>query len=171
MDQIVLTGFMGAGKSTVGKILADNLALPFIDIDSEIQREQGMLITDIFAQLGESKFRELEHQTLLQALQKNAVIATGGGIILSETNQSALKNANHVIYLKTNPQTFLTRLSGDTSRPLIQEKSPQEIQAIFDSRTHLYENTAHLIVETDNLTPDQIVDKIKNHFQLGKGQS
>ncbi|MBA3925379.1 shikimate kinase [Listeria rustica] len=170
MEQIVLTGFMGAGKSTVGKILAKKLALPFVDIDTEIQSEHQISITEIFANLGEPAFRKLEHQMLTRALLQDAIISTGGGIILANDNRLKLEAADFVVYLKTSPDTFLSRLKGDTTRPLIQEKSKDEIIAIFEARTRLYESAAGLIVETDNLTPEEIADQIKQDFQTRKEQ-
>ncbi|EUJ30842.1 shikimate kinase [Listeria cornellensis] len=171
MNQIVLTGFMGAGKSTVGKILAEKLRLPLIDIDTEIQSEHQISITEIFANLGEPVFRTIEHQTLTSALLKDAVISTGGGIILSNDNRSILESADFVVYLKTSPNTFLARLKGDTTRPLIQEKSREEIISLFESRTKLYEGVAHLILETDELTPEEIANQIKQDFEIRKEQA
>ncbi|MBC6308172.1 shikimate kinase [Listeria sp. FSL L7-1582] len=170
MKQIVLTGFMGAGKSTVGKILASKLTLPLVDIDTEIQFEHQASITEIFANLGEPAFRKLEHQMLTRTLLQEAVISTGGGIILDNDNRLKLGTADFVVYLKTSPDTFLSRLKGDTTRPLIQEKSKDEIIAIFEARTNLYESVAGLIVETDNLTPEEIADQIKRDFQTRKEQ-
>ncbi|EUJ36531.1 shikimate kinase [Listeria weihenstephanensis FSL R9-0317] len=168
MRQIVLTGFMGAGKTTVGKLLSQTMQLPIIDIDTEIQLEQQASITEIFANLGEVKFRELEHQMLLRVLQKDAVISTGGGIILSPENRAELTAANFVVYLKTQPDSFLSRLKGDTTRPLIQEKSAKEIKDLFESRAQLYENSAHLTIETDELTPQEIANQIQQYFQERK---
>lgn len=168
MNQIVLTGFMGAGKSTVGKILAEKLALPLVDIDTEIQSEHQVSITEIFANLGEPAFRKLEHQMLTRALLQDAIISTGGGIILSDDNRMKLEAADFVVYLKTSPDTFLARLKGDTTRPLIQEKSRDEIIALCESRTKLYESVAHLILETDELTPEEIAVQIKQAFQTRK---
>ncbi|MBC6314619.1 shikimate kinase [Listeria grandensis] len=171
MNQVVLTGFMGAGKSTVGRILAENLALPLIDIDTEIQSKFQSSVTEIFARLGESVFRNEEHDMLMQVLQQEAVISTGGGIILSPQNRAKLQSADFVVYLKTSPDIFLKRLEGDTTRPLIQEKSPEEIKILFDSRTQLYEATSHLVIETDLLTPQEIAKKIKKEFQIRKEKS
>lgn len=171
MNQIVLTGFMGAGKSTVGKILAEKLKLPLIDIDTEIQSEHQTSITEIFASLGEPAFRTIEHRTLTSALLRDAVISTGGGIVLSDDNRRILETADFVVYLKTSPDTFLARLKGDTTRPLIQEKSREEIIALFESRTKLYEDISSLILETDDLTPEEIANQIKQDFQIRKEQS
>ena len=114
MDQIILTGFMGAGKTTVGEILSELTALPQIDIDSEIIAEQGCPVSDIFEQKGEQGFRDLEHQKLKEVLQKKAIISTGGGIVLRPENREVLKSFSPVIYLKTDPAIFLERLEGDT---------------------------------------------------------
>lgn len=160
MNQIILTGFMGAGKTTVGEILSELTALPQIDIDSEIIAEQGCPVSDIFEQKGEQGFRDLEHQKLKEVLQKKAIISTGGGIVLRPENREVLKNFSPVIYLKTDPAIFLERLEGDTTRPLVQEKTPAEIRAIFEPRIQLYEETADFIIETDELNQAEVAAAI-----------
>lgn len=160
MDQIILTGFMGAGKTTVGEILSELTALPQIDIDSEIIAEQDCPVSDIFEQRGEQGFRDLEHQKLKEVLQKKAIISTGGGIVLRPENREVLKRFSPVIYLKTDPAIFLERLEGDTTRPLVQEKTPAEIRAIFEPRIQLYEETADFIIETNELNQDEVAAAI-----------
>lgn len=121
---------MGAGKTTVGNILANLADLPYIDIDEVITSEQGMSVSDIFAKYGEKEFRRLEHEKLKELATTKAVIATGGGIVLNPENREVLKNTYPVIYLETDPEVFMNRLKGDTTRPLVQQKQPKKF-ALF----------------------------------------
>lgn len=168
MRKIILTGFMGAGKTTVGQLLAELTASEHADIDSEIMEEQGMSVTELFANFGEQGFRDLEHQKLKEVVAKEAIISTGGGIILKPENRRILAEEYPVVYLKTDPAIFLERLKGDTTRPLVQEKTPAEIQAIFEPRIKLYEETADVIIETDQLTQIQVAQAILAALESGK---
>ncbi|MGX7418278.1 shikimate kinase [Carnobacterium gallinarum] len=160
MDQIILTGFMGAGKTTVGQVLSELTNIAHTDIDSEIIEEQGCPVTEIFEKHGEQGFRDLEHQKLKEVIQRKAIISTGGGIVLRPENREVLKAFSPVVYLKTDPAVFLARLEGDTTRPLVQEKTPDEIRAIFEPRIKLYEETADLIIETDELNQEEVAEAI-----------
>lgn len=161
MNQIILTGFMGAGKTTVGEVLSQLMKLPHTDIDSEIIAEQGCPVTEIFEKAGEAGFRDLEHQKLKEVIQRQSIISTGGGIVLRPENREVLKACDApVVYLKTDPAIFLARLEGDTTRPLVQEKTPEEIRGIFEPRIQLYEETADLIIETDELNQEEVAAAI-----------
>ncbi|WP_311769794.1 shikimate kinase [Listeria seeligeri] len=160
IDQVILIGFMGAGKTTVGNILAKLANLPYIDIDEVIIHEQGMSVSDIFAKHGEKEFRRLEHEKLKELANTKAVIATGGGIVLNPENREVLKNTYPVIYLETKPEVFMNRLKGDTTRPLVQQKTPEEIRAIFEPRIQHYETSADFIVNTDNRNQQEVARAI-----------
>ncbi|MHC5293785.1 shikimate kinase [Listeria welshimeri] len=156
----MLIGFMGAGKTTVGNILAKMANLPYIDIDEVIISEQGMSVSDIFAKHGEKEFRRLEHEKLKGLMGTKAVIATGGGIVLNPENRKVLNDTYPVIYLETDPKVFMNRLKGDTTRPLVQQKTPEEIQAIFEPRIAHYEASADFIVNTDNRNQQEVAKAI-----------
>ncbi|MBC2121043.1 shikimate kinase [Listeria marthii] len=160
IDQVILIGFMGAGKTTVGNILANLANLPYIDIDEVITSEQGMSVSDIFAKYGEKEFRRLEHEKLKELANTKAVIATGGGIVLNPENREVLKNTYPVVYLETDPEVFMNRLKGDTSRPLVQQKSAEEIRAIFEPRIAHYQASADFIVNTDNRNQQEVATAI-----------
>ncbi|MBC2216024.1 shikimate kinase [Listeria welshimeri] len=160
IDQVILIGFMGAGKTTVGNILAKMANLPYIDIDEVIISEQGMSVSDIFAKHGEKEFRRLEHEKLKDLMGTKAVIATGGGIVLNPENRKVLNDTYPVIYLETDPKVFMNRLKGDTTRPLVQQKTPEEIQAIFEPRIAHYEASADFIVNTDNRNQQEVAKAI-----------
>lgn len=160
-NSVILIGFMGSGKTTVGRILADLLHVPFFDSDTEIEQRTGSTITEIFEQLGEPAFRTLEYQVLQELLCQTAVLSTGGGIIVSQENREVLTNCQTVVYLKTSPTIFLKRLADDQNRPLVQGKSSIDIQAIFEKRADWYEAVADMVVQTDFLTPIEVARKIQ----------
>ncbi|MBP2099695.1 shikimate kinase [Enterococcus rivorum] len=162
MKGIILIGFMGAGKTTVGKLLSKETGLEQVDFDEEIVKEIGMTIQDYFALHGEEAFRERETELLGRYLNHNKIVSTGGGIVLRLENRELLKQMAPVVYLKTKPEVFIPRLKQDQSmvRPLVVSKTAEEIKAIFNSRIPFYEESASLIVETDNRTPEEVVEEI-----------
>ena len=158
---ILLTGFMGAGKTTVGKKLAKRLGYFFIDTDREIEKEQGCSITEIFKYGGEECFRDLETD-ILQKLQtkQNLVIATGGGMVLRNENRSLMQSLGTRVYLKVELQELMRRLKKDKKRPLLQKSKPEEhILEMLQQRKSIYEE-AECIIDTTNLSPHQMVTEI-----------
>jgi len=158
---ILLTGFMGAGKTTVGKKLAKRLGYFFIDTDREIEKEQGCSITEIFKYGGEECFRDLETD-ILQKLQtkQNLVIATGGGMVLRNENRSLMQTLGIRVYLKVELQELMRRLKKDKKRPLLQKLKPEEhILEMLQQRKSIYEE-AECIIDTTDLSPHQMVTEI-----------
>ena len=158
---ILLTGFMGAGKTTVGKKLAKRLGYFFIDTDREIEKEQGCSITEIFKYGGEECFRDLETD-ILQKLQtmQNLVIATGGGMVLRNENRSLMQSLGTRVYLKVELQELMRRLKKDKKRPLLQKSKPEEhILEMLQQRKSIYEE-AECIIDTTDLSPHQMVTEI-----------
>ena len=158
---IVLTGFMGTGKSFIGKAIARKLAWDYYDTDEMIEKQVGMSVADIFAKKGEPHFRDLETKTvkLLSVIDK-VIIATGGGIVLRKENMDELMKKGVVVCLTATPQKILERTKTNKSRPLLNVKDPvARIQELLDSRKEYY-SRSHLIVDTTDLTPDQSADKI-----------
>ena len=158
---ITLTGFMGSGKTTVGKVLADFLGCPFLDLDDLIVKKAGKSIPEIFAQDGEPAFRELEARLLRQTVEKYAestvVLALGGGAILAPASAALLRDKTVCIYLRATLDTLLARLEGETAgRPLADDA----LAARLSAREPLYEETAHVIIDTDGLSPDEVADEI-----------
>ena len=158
---ITLTGFMGSGKTTVGKVLADFLGCPFMDLDDLVVKKAGKSIPDIFAQDGEPAFRQLEARLLRQTVEKyaenTAVLALGGGAVTTPASAALLHEKTVCIYLRATLDTLLERLAGETAgRPLADEA----MAARLAEREPLYEETAHVIVDTDGLAPDQVADEI-----------
>lgn len=158
---ITLTGFMGSGKTTVGKVLADFLGCPFMDLDDLVVKKAGKSIPDIFAQDGEPAFRELEAQVLRKTVAKyaesTAVLALGGGAVLAPASAALLHEKTVCIYLRATLDTLLARLAGETAgRPLADASLADRLA----SREPIYEETAHVIIDTDGLSPDEVADEI-----------
>lgn len=160
MKAIYLIGFMGAGKTTVSKKLAEKLSVNNYDTDNEIVKLAGMAINDIFASRGEEHFRELESAVLQAMPASNAVIATGGGIVISSGNRHQLREKGLVIFLYANINETLKRLAGDESRPLLQGNKLQSAELLFTTRLPLYRQTADFEIDTTSKDVSDIVDEI-----------
>jgi shikimate kinase len=163
MKTIILTGMMGAGKSTIAKILAEKLNIKSIDIDSLIEQNEGEKISEIFSNKGEKYFREIEKDTIENIFTsevENLVISLGGGAFENkETREILLKKAN-VIYLQTSPKIIFERIKSNTERPLLcGNMSIEKISEILEKREKNYQ-TATYKITTDNKTPDQIAEEI-----------
>jgi len=152
-DNIVLIGFMGSGKTTVGKALAKTLHMDFVDTDSYIEAQAGKKIADIFAEDGEAAFRRLETDILvhLRDTVKNTVLATGGGMPLRAQNARLLKEIGRVYYLTAANQVIYDRVKGDTKRPLLQGDNPYDkICELMSQRKSLYEAAADVVIDTNS---------------------
>jgi len=162
---IVLTGFMGTGKSTVGKIVADKLSYQYLDTDESIQKDVRMSISDIFAKKGEPFFREVESKIIeLVSLLDKFVIATGGGVPLKASNMDLLEKNGRIFCLSAKPETILERLKGDSSRPLLKKKDPlAEIKNLLEQRKDYYKRCFR-VIETDNIALKQAADIIIKEF-------
>jgi shikimate kinase len=158
---ITLTGFMGSGKTTVGRLLADSLGCPFMDLDDLVVKKAGKSIPDIFAQDGEPFFRQVEAKVLRQVVERYgenaAVLALGGGAVTTPASATLLREKTVCIYLRAALDTLLQRLEGQMAgRPL----ADAGLAARLQERAPIYEATAHVILDTDGLTPDEVVDEI-----------
>ena len=159
-QNIVLVGPMGAGKSTIGRLLATELGLPFFDSDREIEGRSGASIPWIFDVEGEEGFRRRETQTIAELLQDEGpiVLATGGGAIMRAENRRAISENSTVIYLHTTIEQQLQRTAKDKNRPLLQNDNPKAVlENLFAVRDPLYRDTADLIVTTDRQPPKNVV--------------
>ena len=163
MKNIVLMGFMGAGKTTIGKKLANALKYEFIDTDEWIEKEQGRKISDIFAEDGEAVFRDMETDLLkrLQGREEKFVLSIGGGMPVREQNRALLRNLGIVIYLKTSKEEIIRRVSGNKNRPLLQGGDLEEkVTNLMNARAQIYVETAHMEVITDRKNPSEVVENI-----------
>jgi shikimate kinase len=150
---VVLVGFMGAGKTTVGNIMAERLGLPFVDSDVLIEQRMGRDIRDIFRTEGEPYFRELEHQTVAGLVRgPEAVIALGGGAVEDPRTQAVLRQAR-VLYLRVSYDEALTRVKSDEFRPMLHRPG---LDAVYQRRVPVYEDLAALTVDTEGQPPEVV---------------
>ncbi len=164
---IIITGFMGTGKSVVAKELARKLKMEFIDMDQIIEEDQGMSISDIFARYGENYFRVQENKLVKKLSQKeNMVIATGGGTLLSSDNARMLGQAGEIVCLYADSQTIYNRVKRKNNRPLLKgENVLSKISRLLEERKKIYDNIKWKI-NTTNFTTQEVVDKIINLLKL-----
>ena len=156
----VLLGFMGAGKTTIGRLLDP----AFVDMDALLVQRLEMPISDYFARFGEERFRQQESLLLQDLLeQETSVIATGGGIVLRPENRQLLKKNPCNIYLQIDFDRLYQRLATDpvNKRPLFLDKSQEEFQALFEQRLPLYEEVATHVLDVADKTPEEIVEMIR----------
>jgi shikimate kinase len=147
--RLSLVGMPGCGKSTVGRHLARQLDLAFVDNDHEIEARIGMPIRDFFAAQGEERFRDVEQDVIDELTgRERQVLATGGGAVLRPSNRDALHSRSHVLYLRATPEELFRRLRHDTQRPLLQVDDPlKRLREMFRERDPLYRRTAHFVIE------------------------
>lgn len=150
MMAIVLIGFMGAGKTTVGELLSRKMHIPFIDLDKAIVELENLSIPEIFEKFGEAYFRKLEHDVLKTYINKNIIIATGGGIIENPNNMEILQQNNLNIWVDANINTVYNRIVGDNNRPNAQNKSFEEIKKLYNSRISRYNEIAYIKVNNEH---------------------
>ena len=158
---IVLVGIMGAGKSTVGKILADRLGMRFFDADQEIERAAGCTITDFFEKYGEVEFRKGEERVISRILAgEPCVLATGGGAFMSEATRLLIKKIATSVWLRVSFEVLAKRLEKRSDRPLLQTADPQQtLKALIKKRYPIY-NDADFIVDAENDGVDITVSKV-----------
>lgn len=159
---MILIGFMGAGKTTVGNALSDALGQPFYDLDKEITKKINMPIANFFKLHSEAQFRQLEVEYLSSYHQCQGVISTGGGCVETEENRTLLRNVGNVIYLKADFDVLRERIINDTInlRPVAQNKSFEDLHNLYLSRLSYYQSCATHVIETDNLSTQEVVNKI-----------
>jgi shikimate kinase len=170
MKNIVLVGFMGTGKTSTGRLLARRLSRPFIDTDRKIEFETGLMISELFKVYGEQYFRQKEQQVVARvAKYSNAVIATGGGTVLNAENVSKLKQNGLIFTLVAPVEAILERTSRRTeTRPLLVGAEAQaRIMALLSERENIYHAIADHILDTGNMTPQQVADKIITYLRQG----
>jgi len=166
-QNIFLVGPMGAGKSTVGRQLAEALGLKFRDSDHEIQRRTGVDIPTIFEFEGEEGFRQRERQVIDELTQEEGIVlATGGGAVLRTDNRQDLTARGVVIYLHCSPEQQYTRTSRDRNRPLIQTKDPlARLRQIMEERDPIYRQVADLVVSTEKRGTASVVKEIRRRLE------
>lgn len=161
---IILIGFMGCGKSTIGVRLSYRMKHPYLDTDKYIEKAAGCTISEIFEKSGEEAFRTKETETLKYFMDeriKDYIISTGGGMPTREENIPYLKKLGVVVWLRITPETVYERLKSDTTRPLLQSEDPKaRICELMESRKEAYGKCADVIVDVDGKTIERIMDEI-----------
>ena len=163
---IALIGRMGAGKSAVGRVLGERLGASMADLDAMVEAAEGCTVAELFARSGEAYFRRRESELLTEVLRTGVrVLACGGGIVLDVGNRRALRAHCRVVWLEVSPAVAARRISASgapgAERPLLAGGIPAErMAALLAARRPLYEETAHLRVDTDGLSPDDVVGRI-----------
>lgn len=158
---------MGAGKSTIGRLLAKELRYPFMDSDREIEARTGADIPWIFDVEGEEGFRQREEAMIAElVLERGIVLATGGGVVMRESNRRALAEHGLVVYLRTSVEQQLQRIGKDRQRPLLQTADPEAVlRELMAKRDPLYQEIAHLIIETDQRGPKVVINTIMERLE------
>lgn len=163
MNNIILIGFMGCGKTSVGIRLSYRLRRPMLDTDKLIEKDEGRTISEIFDKDGEDYFRELETKCIkkLTKTVNNQIISVGGGLPIRKENQALLKKLGTVVYLRALAETIYDRIKHDTTRPLLQGDNPQQkIRTLMEKRAAVYEKAADIIIDVDGKDFDAIMDEI-----------
>lgn len=169
MKAIWLIGMMGAGKSKVGKALAGDLGVAFVDTDARIEEETGRSISDIWRVDGEERFRDLEAAQIQAIVHKDedGVIATGGGVVLRSENVRVMRHSGMVVWLAGKPTALARRLAGDDTRPLLADGEPeQRLVDILAEREDVYRAAAHHVVDTTGKHPAVIAEEVSRLWKL-----
>lgn len=171
---ITITGFMGSGKSVVAKQLSNKTDIPMVDLDHFIEEsEGGKTVSELFATIGEERFREKEQLALQKIIEqwsdKSIIVSLGGGTLLSSANREVVKKGSFCIYLRASLDTITTRIQHSyTKRPLLttpnNEFDTTKLSKLFPEREFGYNYSSHMVVRVDNLSVDEIVDIIINRI-------
>jgi shikimate kinase len=159
---LVLVGMMGAGKTSVGRRVARRLGWRHVDVDKRIERKAGRTIPEIFAADGEDGFRAIEREVLeaLLRLPGRTVVSTGGGAVLSADNRALMRERGTVVWLRARPETLLARVGRGAGRPLLTDDPGEALRRIAAERRAAYDSAAHVVVDVDGRTADQVADAV-----------
>lgn len=166
---VILIGFMGSGKTSVGEQLASQLLFTFKDTDHLIEEQVGNTIKHVFETKGEAYFRDLETDLLKRLLHeyKETILSSGGGVPVREENRKLLRELGTVIYLRASKETLLQRLRGDQTRPLLQGASLEaKINQLLQDREVIYQETSHIQIDTDYKSINEIVSEICQSLEV-----
>ena len=163
---IILTGFMGVGKTSVGTGLAKDVGYQFVDTDMLIEADQKMSVTEIFATKGEPFFRQVESRVIGEVLQRESqVVSTGGGAVLRDSNREAFKKAGFVVCLTARPEVIFERVRHETHRPLLRTEDPlAKIGELLESRAPFYAQ-ADAVIDTSEKSVEAVITEIKERIR------
>ncbi|NHN28504.1 shikimate kinase [Paenibacillus agricola] len=162
---IIIVGFMGTGKTAVGKAMAERLGWRFVDTDHYIESKQGTTISDMFRDLGEPAFRNMEGEAIAAVLEgSRQVVATGGGAVLAEHNRVCMQQEGYVVALKAAPEVIINRVKQDEKRPLVQGDVKERVYSLLEARKHAYD-FADLIIDSSTASVEEIVEQVIDAIQ------
>ncbi len=169
LNTISLVGMPGSGKSTVGRHIARDIGLPFIDTDHVVEQRLGCSIREYFETQGEAAFRDVEQEVIEEVLRLDRhVVATGGGAVLRQANRDVLQGRSTVVYLRSTPEDLARRLRHDSHRPLLQGGTDplRRLRTLFQDRDPLYRRTAHFVIETGRPSVHSLVNMVMMQLEL-----
>ncbi len=162
MRNVYLCGFMGCGKSHLGRMLAKRLGCRFVDLDSYIEEKEGMTIPEIFSIHGEPYFREAESR-YIREMPEDCVVATGGGAIINPVTAETARNSGRVVFLDARFELCYERIKGDNRRPLVMKNTKEQLRELYSARREVYRKNAVVVVDA-NLTDTDIVNEIHKNL-------
>jgi shikimate kinase len=164
VNRILLVGMMGAGKSTVGLLLADRLGWAYADSDADVVARSGMAVPELFARRGEAAFRAMESEVLAQALASDepSVVSVAGGAVLDPENRRLIREGGTVVWLRARPETLAARVGDGDGRPLLagDDGTAAVVRRLEAERRPWYEEVADTVIDVDDLAPDEVVERI-----------
>lgn len=158
-ETVYLCGFMGCGKTTVGRLLSSMLELPYCDMDDHIEKTLGMSIPDIFEEKGEEYFRRRETEAVSVLGEAGGVISCGGGAMLREVNAQAAKKFGKVVFIDTPFDVCWQRIADDKGRPIVMRNTKESLEVVYDERYPLYKGNCDICVSGEG-TPEEIAGRI-----------
>ncbi|MFC7364851.1 MULTISPECIES: shikimate kinase [Bhargavaea] len=170
MKKVYLIGYMGSGKSAIGKRLSYALRLPYYDMDREIEKQAGMKIPQIFEQYGEEHFRQMETDFLRDFRDEWCIISTGGGTPMRPENRELLRQTGLVLFLNAPFFEIWRRIKTDKNRPIVQRSTREELQKLYNERKKVYKKTAHITVNTKGRSLRQATDYAARQVRRLKGR-
>jgi shikimate kinase len=162
VDRLILVGMMGAGKTTVGHLLAERLGWDYLDSDAQVAADTGSSVPELFAQRGEAAFRAEEAEVLAAALSGTVpvVVSAAGGVVLSASNRDLLARSGTVVWLRADPRVLARRVGTGAGRPLLDDDPARALVGLDEVRRPLYASVAAVTVDVDDLSPLQVVDRV-----------
>jgi shikimate kinase len=162
VDRLILVGMMGAGKTTVGRLLSQRLGWRYLDSDAQVVAATGLSVPELFSEQGEAAFRAEEARVLAEALSgtEPVVVSAAGGVVLLEANRHLLTRSGTVVWLRADPRVLARRVGKGTGRPLLDGDPATALRGLDEVRRPLYAKVAALTVDVDQLSPGQVVDRV-----------
>jgi shikimate kinase len=161
-ERLVLIGMMGAGKTTVGRMVAEQLGWRYLDSDEQVMAATGQTVAELFAERGEAAFRAEEARVLAEALSgpDPVVVAAAGGVVLAPHNRALLARSGTVVWLRADPATLAGRVGSGTHRPLLGDDPPSALAALDAARRPFYSELAHVVIDVDQMAPDEVAAEV-----------